>query len=59
MTDVRHDWRRGKVEALFEAPMNDLLFHPGGAPTTPNPTFDEDRTMFERLGPAPRPAAAS
>ncbi|MYB35943.1 MAG: biotin synthase BioB [Gammaproteobacteria bacterium] len=26
MTDVRHDWRRDEVEALFEAPMNDLLF---------------------------------
>ena len=26
MTDIRHDWEKGEITALFNLPFNDLLF---------------------------------
>ncbi len=68
--EIRHGWTVDDVLALFDRPLNDLLFEAqalcfmAGAGsifcgdrllTTPNPEFHDDMEMFEDLGLAAQP----
>ncbi|WP_261924612.1 biotin synthase BioB [Shewanella sp. NFH-SH190041] len=44
--EVRHDWRREEIEALFALPMNDLLFQ---AQTIHRQSFDPNEVQISRL----------
>ncbi|MEZ5501741.1 MAG: biotin synthase BioB [Halioglobus sp.] len=44
--DIRHDWSRGEVEALFALPFNDLLFH---AHSVHRRYFDPNRVQVSTL----------
>jgi biotin synthase len=45
-TDIRHDWGREEVQALFELPFNDLLFR---AQTVHRAYFDPNRVQVSTL----------
>jgi biotin synthase len=44
--DIRHDWSRGEIEALFELPFNDLLFR---AHTLHRRYFDPNQVQVSTL----------
>ena len=45
-TDIRHDWNRQEVEALFALPFNDLLFQ---AQTLHRKYFDPNQVQVSTL----------
>jgi biotin synthase len=44
--EVRHDWKKAEIEALFALPMNDLLFR---AHTIHRESFDPNEVQISRL----------
>jgi biotin synthase len=46
LTEVRHDWKKAEIEALFALPMNDLLFK---AHAIHRESFDPNEVQISRL----------
>jgi len=46
MSEIRHDWQRAEIEALFELPFNDLLFR---AQATHREHFDANEVQISTL----------
>ena len=46
MNDIRHNWQRGEVQALFELPLNDLLYQ---AQTIHRQNFDPNAVQLSTL----------
>ncbi|PKH98191.1 biotin synthase, partial [Shewanella sp. 11B5] len=46
LAEVRHDWQKAQIEALFALPMNDLLFK---AHSIHRETFDPNEVQISRL----------
>ena len=46
LAEVRHDWQKTEIEALFALPMNDLLFK---AHSIHRETFDPNEVQISRL----------